>query len=798
MIEFFKKGTALCLSVLMILSTLPTCAFSEDSEELAGETETVTVEIVECSEPVIVPEESAEAAEEPTETVEESVEAAEESAEAVEEPAEATEEPTEAEEEPTEAVEEPIEGAETVPDVLTENEPAVENDADTENPEQIPASGSEPASVDPDPEIPATVSPAGAPSVENAEIGADPGNSSFSRISFSFSDGEKEYQCTINGLRNASVSPEGLEKFCNAVAQAFLNGDKIDISNTQPNPGGLKTDPIDAEKMNRLSEDVKLQDILTNKMSEASSGMPYGDYSTCWAASAADMLEYSGWREEATGSGADEDGIYSIFSNKYFDQASSQEYGIKWFFDGVNETQSWGNDGNASYYDWYDLNTAVNGTWAQRRYPGFDEQGVTPQNYKDFLAKDIRVQNYAAESFLTEYDLGDEDADTLSDMIVDSIEGGDAVGITVNYLKKDRRGGTGAHALTAFGFIKEALATGLEALKALFVADSDSDIPGGLKNPGQPYDSASTEADRRAAENKYTMYLVRPTEDLSDRESFELVDYVSETYELDTVFATVTFLESSSKKTAEDAEAKGTKNPVTTMDLVPTNTFVSNSSLTGKISEGCAGETVVLSGVIRNSSLVGIDTELNPIVKCTYSIYKDGKLYDTYHVSSYLSASGYRAGGYSFTYHYYRFASEGEYSISYSVDGLYDSDGNLLSEAYTVNNDCRFDYSFTVKPGHPHDGPTGSGSLRAYAVDYSVFGLGEHARIELEDGVSFIALYFNGLKVDEELYTLKHNDDGTWSVELSPEYIKELGTGNHIFDLKTSAGETIVLLVHIT
>ena len=59
----------------------------------------------------------------------------------------------------------------------------------------------------------------------------------------------------------------------------------------------------------------------------------------CWAAAAANILEWTGWGN-ATGM-ADSDEMFAYLQDHWTDEGSLMEYGWGWWFDGINDSEGW-------------------------------------------------------------------------------------------------------------------------------------------------------------------------------------------------------------------------------------------------------------------------------------------------------------------------------------------------------------------------------------------------------------------------------------------------------------------------
>lgn len=61
----------------------------------------------------------------------------------------------------------------------------------------------------------------------------------------------------------------------------------------------------------------------------------------CWAATASNMLNWTGWGDVwATGATAEDD-IFQYFQDHWTDRGGNMYFGIDWWFDGSNDSQGW-------------------------------------------------------------------------------------------------------------------------------------------------------------------------------------------------------------------------------------------------------------------------------------------------------------------------------------------------------------------------------------------------------------------------------------------------------------------------
>ena len=111
------------------------------------------------------------------------------------------------------------------------------------------------------------------------------------------------------------------------------------------------------------------------------------DDELCWAATASNMLAWSGWGNTVSTS---EDSIFSYFQTYWTDEGSNIKYGIEWWFTGVN--------GEAGSSGWSQLET-VDGTTGGSFYTNEDFQLSYQHNYSDENAL-INIYNYLTEGYV--------------------------------------------------------------------------------------------------------------------------------------------------------------------------------------------------------------------------------------------------------------------------------------------------------------------------------------------------------------------------------------------------------------
>ena len=175
----------------------------------------------------------------------------------------------------------------------------------------------------------------------------------------------------------------------------------------------------------------------------------------CWAASAANMLQYTGWANEVDKSIIDfdtkydnfsydineEDGIFNYFAENFTNSASNNIYAFSWFFSGK--------------YD-------APGTPDQVAQPTQGSGGLLPNVYYTYLANYFETNNVQALNYLTKY-----------------LDMGAAVCMMMNWRDVDELGypKNGNHVLTIWGYVYDVTKadTDEDYCLSLLYTDSDDD-----------------------------------------------------------------------------------------------------------------------------------------------------------------------------------------------------------------------------------------------------------------------------------------------------------------------------------
>ena len=442
-------------------------------------------------------------------------------------------------------------------------------------------------------------------------------NEKYTQLSFSFTSEGREYNCLITGLEEAGVNTiESYQRLAEAVVQGFLSGEVFKLSNqTAASEYDLNLDLIDAEKISRYTD---------------------GDKNICWAASAADMLEFAGWNREEAG---DEDTIFQEYREEFNDLGGYQTSGISWYMDGVNPVQNITTSGKVVFQD---LNRGA----SQQQMEG------TGGYWTEYAAGQVAPDTGY-------YD----DIELQLEAAVDQLDEGYAVGVGAYYYREDGTVSSG-HALTVFGYIREKLDQAISAIRALFISDSDND-------------ATRTETEDPAERpNEYALYRVAPYESETIT-ALQLEDYDQST--LTTVLGIVSTLQ---PKTQAAPETEGTKNAVADPNLVPSEMhLLDENGLT--VTEAEQGDTVNLATAFENRSYQKLPVGAQ--VRYVVDVYRDGELVGQYESMAELEEV--RPNRESEATIQLRLEEPGEYSFATRILGISTADGTPIQEAYVNDNE---------------------------------------------------------------------------------------------------------------
>ena len=622
----------------------------------------------------------------------------------------------------------------------------------------------------------------------------------YSVLSFQFADGDNTYEAVLTGIQTDFANSTYAEAGENAadglysmklLAYYFLETQKTaDAGNAITDCASFIHEFPNGTTAHNLIDAEKLADA--------------NDSELCWAATASNMLWLTGWVKDVTNPQTgeafkSEDELFQFLISNYTNSGSRDYFGIKWVFDGVNIVQA--TDGYSIVYP--ENNSNDNSKSAQIK------ADTSETSYKDGL-----ISGMPAESVSDIYD--SSTSSNVAALLEDSIEllkEGFAIGLAAfNY--DDNGNSSNGHAITAMGYVKQLGENIVNAIKGIFIADSDND-----KNPVelenllsdslcQPIDDASK---RR---NSYTLYLTTPKTTAKGITGLDLLGY-------DLMIDSFTTLKPATKKVIENATEAGTdvtRTPSSTIDLVPWSQNYYNPYNEANPKSFSAGSYIHLNTVVQNASYnyAEIPEGCVPAIGYTYKVFKDGNLVDT--LNSTLTLTSPLAPLEPIDcWEDYVMEDEGEYMFTFRVNdykAVNPNDNTVQKtyyEAYESNNTYKGSIKLSIvkegggcedgMPGKPV--PTGpvvplatiKESIPVFTEYYNRNSSSDikvgfsSANLELKDSIE---LYLRNSIVSKDNYSLRQLSDGTFEITFTEEYLRTLSSGKNLFDLiDTGSGYTI-------
>ena len=798
----------------------------ENIDQAENETEEDKKKVQEelnLNEPAIIVEESQEetpAEEEPvTETVEEEIpseDPAEE--ETVFENEDSKEETVQSEEETVPAVEENTEDSESSDEEsvqTVEDYPAIEDIIENHTDNVGDGEGSSPSGNNEIPDNLTTFNGTEECTIDNqtvtvderniniidARLGQMVTNTDYSYLSFKFSSDADStvYECYIAGFNVRYDGTDitlvnGIKLLISDIANTYYNNKQLYISDIKAGSRsqssydkyGIVIDPIDAEKTH-IKDD-------NNKYPIA---YPYGDSDLCWAASASDMLELTGWND---GLYTDEDTTFDYFEESYTDDGSLQDVGNKWFMNGVNANQEVNHKDGTVIYD------SATATSSQLRTSN------TGAKVKDYAEELIGSENYL-EVIDPDYEKFYED--------VLSIRNGNAIGFGTYFYSDEKGIFVGGHAITEAGYIINTSKNGIDALAALFISDSDNDKK-------STYIEYPEYGDRSKLPNSITMLEVDKTYKYygsnPSGDAIRLLNYVKEGYEAPILtYATLKAKANVTDVTSADYVEKdtGTKDVYNNIDLIVDYIAAEDN---GNLAQDVIteGEGLYLASEIVNSSYVSLPIA-GLYTEYIYNIELDGEPYETLDLYAKVlygySDTQFGALDTTMVVYPYVFTKPGTYTLSGEIGKVFYLDENknetLIPEAYVSNNFTSYVYKLIVKAKEiiynnddddkddavivvqePVKKKNTAKTYPSYkAVVQSDKENGNEVKLSnIKTKIS--SIYMKGIGDIKNKYTITYNKDGSAIIKLSDELIKSLVPGKYTFNLY-DANQNIIATVEV-
>lgn len=365
------------------------------------------------------------------------------------------------------------------------------------------------------------------------------------------------------------------------------------------------------------------------------------DDNLCWAASTADMLEYSGWAQKAAEVNPEvsdkflnEDTIFDLFVGNFNDNGGNQYYGLQWFFNGYYAVQK------ATGQNWSTVNN-------------YGESGGFLKDYA-----------YSGVTSAVNVEKHEDISETLS-----ALKDGNAVGVSVSWMKNGA--GNGGHAITMWGYIydKTEPSDSFDYMKALIVTDSDSD--------------RTQNSDRTQAPNKMHILNMKKY-NRSGYDTWEFDGYGGDTNV--GVLVGFTLLKPYNENVLYEKDTAATRDMINNCDF-----YISTVSVNGSDEKSITSDKAKKLAVIPtidNGAGKDYTGELSYSVMAvnkSTGVVADSKNLNTITVEDANS-------GYSYSY-YYLSLPVGKYAVTVILDPE-----KTIPEAYYYNNTYSFDLTVYELP----------------------------------------------------------------------------------------------------
>ncbi|MGN0475970.1 MAG: hypothetical protein ACI4HM_01395 [Ruminococcus sp.] len=438
-------------------------------------------------------------------------------------------------------------------------------------------------------------------------------------------------------------------------------------------------------------------DFIDTEKTTASSD----DDELCWAASASNMLHYSGWGEKAGFSTCDD--LFDLFQENYYDGAYWNFGGINWFFNG---------------------NKGLPDTWLSG----------SEARLKDYGNSGGYLKDYAIEKIFKYMDLS-ENYTNISTLISD-LQMGYAVSLSLGWVNEDER--NGGHSVTCWGYVtnNDYSENDKEHYEALIISDSDSD--------------QQEDTNRRTAPNMLNL--------------IHLIPYVSESLGYDSwicdgynngAFEYFTSLAPYSEDVEKETDIYATRSKVTDPDFYATGAYISASEIDEVRQNNIAlGETVFISPIFSNTGDVSYEGE------CSYNIVINDENGSSVYNESFLSnicSSPYDKNIFFDKFADIKGLGAGKYTATITLN-----DNHSVKEAFLCNNTYQFDFT-VMEPSYDTSSLSIDANISQFedyeaTVDLTFDGFEDTEILENADSISLSVSYYNEGKWDTWNYCYESMD----------------------------------------
>lgn len=352
------------------------------------------------------------------------------------------------------------------------------------------------------------------------------------------------------------------------------------------------------------------------------------DDAMCWAASAADMLVYTGWAAQA--GYADEDDLFEAYIEAFENNGGCQINGVAWFFNGAATC---------------------------------DNSGSIFAQIKDYPDSGAFLNDYAFDQLSNERFFTLDEMDTIAALLREDC----AVGLAVDIYYNNSPEPGGSHAVTLWGYIVDNAVSADDPARYLNVFITESDL-GAIEN-----------ADRRTAPDQMYVFALTPG---NDTYSF----YLRETARAE--IYNYTYLEPYSEDIPRETDPAASKDKTALPDLTASYIFLSDTAgAEDQMTLFETGSELFFFVSAYNFGDQVYDGDITPLITITAAdgteVFREAR---TYHVPSLGTFEYFDSDDYSVT-----ITEAGDYTLTFSINADRSVPG-YGEEAFYYNNTNAFSF----------------------------------------------------------------------------------------------------------
>lgn len=466
------------------------------------------------------------------------------------------------------------------------------------------------------------------------------------------------------------LTPQNLEKVQNSFLESVIENSQFSLEDL---------DFIDTEKLAPWED---------------------GDDLLCWAATASNMLHYTGWAQKANPAFKTTDDVFDIFVENFTDNVGNAYGAMEWFLNGVYTNQNRENVAQVKNY------------------------GQSGAYLKEYAASEI-TSKIEREDMANHFYKG-----------YDKLHEGYGMYLVIGWMNEFAEVVDTSHAVTMWGYIcdKDYSDRHPEYFKAFIVSDSD--------------DNQITSTDRRNSPN--TLHILN----LSHYKNFGYNTWKTAGYGDCGIFLGYTAYAPYSDSILYETDAAATKNPIISPDLQPSEITLTQNGVTYSLNEFSkfySGKNIILKANIANDAAVECPDGANLALKVINK--KSGK---TVYTKSYDITATIPL----FNYFYLDFQhslptlENGSYSAVLTLNG-----GKAISEAYYYNNTKAWDFEIASSPSLPSKFTATVGKFEkgVAKVGFSFGNLSASSLPEGAEGFVYKSAYIDGEWSEYEIIATSGN-----------------------------------------